>query len=167
VPLGGLPLCSDLDEKFYETLPWLDCAYLILVKQPLNRYRTNEHLWDWSQKQPMSTHDGDWVTTAGWISHIWVMSSGVMQKDIWWLVAAMGPVMVSSTQHYKIVYHNITACISPLYLLLTGHIMIAEHSNRSPYPYCDITCEHCILTNCVNNSRPLDQKMILIAACLC
>jgi hypothetical protein len=40
--------------------------------------------------------------------------------------------------------------------------MIAECSNRTPYPYYDITCEHCILTNCINNSRPLDQKRILI-----
>jgi hypothetical protein len=74
----------------------------------------------------MSTHEGDWVTTAGWISRILVTSSGVMQKDIWRLVAAMGPVTVSSTQHYQIVYHNITACISPPYLLLTGHVMIAN-----------------------------------------
>jgi hypothetical protein len=104
----------------------LDCAYPTPVKRPLDRYRTNEHLWDWSQRQTMSTHDEDWVTTAGWISHISVMSSGVMQKDIWRLVAAMGPVTVSSTQHYQIVYHNITACISPPYLLLTGHVMIAN-----------------------------------------
>jgi hypothetical protein len=110
----------------------------------------------------MSTHEGDWVTTAGWISPIFVTSSGVMQKDIWWLVAAMGPATVSSTQHYQIVYHNITACISPPYLLLTGHVMIAKCSNRTLYPYYDITCEHCILTNCINNSRPLDQKRILI-----
>jgi hypothetical protein len=86
------------------------------------------------------------------------MSSGVLQKDIWWLVAAMGPVTVSSTQHYQI----ITACISPPYLLLKGHVTIAECSNRTPYPDYDITCEHCILTNCINNSRPLDQKRILI-----
>jgi hypothetical protein len=84
-----------------------------------------------------------------------------MQKDIWWLVAAMGPATVSSTQHYQIVYHNTTACISPPYLLLTGHVMIAK-CNRSPYPYYNITCEHCILTNCINNSRPSDQKRILI-----
>jgi hypothetical protein len=84
------------------------------------------------------------------------MSSGVMRKDIWQIVAAVGPVMVSSTQHYQIVYHNITACISPPYLLLKGHVMIAEHSNRTPYPCYDI------LTNCINNSRPLDQKTILI-----
>jgi hypothetical protein len=89
----------------------------------------------------MSTHEKDWVTTAGWISAILVTSSGVMQKDIWWLVAAMGPVTVSLTQHYHIVYHNITACISPPYLLLTGHVMIAKGSNRTPYPYYDITCE--------------------------
>jgi hypothetical protein len=82
------------------------------------------------------------------------MSSGVMRKDIWQIVAAVGPVMVSSTQHYQIVYHNITACISPPYLLLTGHVMIAKCSNRIPYPYYDI--------NCINNSRPLDQKRILI-----
>jgi hypothetical protein len=69
---------------------------------------------------------------------------------------------VSSTQHYQIVYHNITACISPPYLLLTGHIMIAERNNRTPYSCYDITCEHCILTNCINNSRLLDQKKILI-----
>jgi hypothetical protein len=119
----------------------LDCAYPTPVKWPLDRYRTNEHLWDWSQRQPMSTHEKDWVTTAGWISAILVTSSGVMQKDIWWLVAAMGPVTVSLTQHYHIVYHNITACISPPYLLLTGHVMIAKGSNRTPYPYYDITCE--------------------------
>jgi hypothetical protein len=46
----------------------LDCAYPTPVKRPLDRYRTNEHLWDWSQRQPMSTHEGDWVITAGWIS---------------------------------------------------------------------------------------------------
>jgi hypothetical protein len=90
------------------------------------------------------------------------MSSGVMQKDIWWLIAAMGPVMVSSTQHYQIAYHNITACISLPYLFLRGHVMIATGSNRTPYPYYDVTCEHCILTNCINNSRHLDQKRILI-----
>jgi hypothetical protein len=90
------------------------------------------------------------------------LQDGVIQKAIWRLVAAMGPVTVSSTQHYQIVYHNITACISPPYLLLTGHVMIAKCSNRTLYPYYDITCEHCILTNCINNSRPLDQKRILI-----
>jgi hypothetical protein len=61
---------------------------------------------------------------------------------------------MGSAQHYQIVYHNITACISPSYLLLTGHVMIAKCSNRIPYPYYDI--------NCINNSRPLDQKRILI-----
>jgi hypothetical protein len=78
----GLPPCPDLDEKFYGTPPWLDCAYPTPVKRPLDRYGTNEHFWDWSQGQPMSTHEGDWVTTAGWISPISVTSSGVMQKDI-------------------------------------------------------------------------------------
>jgi hypothetical protein len=110
----------------------------------------------------MFTHEGDWVTTTGWISPILVRSSGVMQKDIWQLVAAMGPVTVSSTQHYQIVYHNITTCISPSYLLLTGHVTIAECSNRTPYPYYDITCKHYLLTNCINNPRSLDQKGILI-----
>jgi hypothetical protein len=29
---GGLPPCPDLDEKFYGTPPWLDCAYPTPVK---------------------------------------------------------------------------------------------------------------------------------------
>jgi hypothetical protein len=89
----------------------------------------------------MSTHEGDWVTTAGWITRILVLSSGEMQKDIWQLVAAMVPVIVSSTQHYQIVYHNIIGCISLPYLLLTGHVTIAERSNRTPYPHYNITCD--------------------------
>jgi hypothetical protein len=74
------------------------------------------------------------------------------------LVAAMGPVTVLSTQHYQIVYHNITACISQPYLLLTSHVMIAECTNRTPYPCYDTSCKHCILTNCINNSRHLIKK---------
>jgi hypothetical protein len=86
------------------------------------------------------------------------MSSRVIQKGIWWLITAIGSVMVLSTQHYQITYHNITAYISPPYLLLTGHVMITKHSNKTPYPYYDITYEHCILTNCIDNLKPLNQK---------
>jgi hypothetical protein len=63
----SLSPCPDLDEKFYGTPSWLDCAYPIIVKRPLDRYGTHEHLWDWYQRQPMSTHEEDWVTTTGWI----------------------------------------------------------------------------------------------------
>jgi hypothetical protein len=35
-PRGLLP-CPDLDEKFYGTPPWMDCAYPTPVKQSLGR----------------------------------------------------------------------------------------------------------------------------------
>jgi hypothetical protein len=82
-PPRSLPPCLDLDEKFYGTPLWLDCAYPTPVKQPLDKYRTNTHLLDWSQRQPLSACEGHWVTTAGWISPILVTFSGVIQKDIW------------------------------------------------------------------------------------
>jgi hypothetical protein len=65
--------------------------------------------------------------------------------------AAMGPVVMLSTWSHEEIHHNITACISPPYLLLTDFINITKHSTGREFYY-EIHCEHCILTNCINNS---------------
>jgi hypothetical protein len=44
---------------------------------------------------------------------------------------------------------------------LTGYIDTVKCTTERE-PYFEIRCEHCILTNYINNSQPLDQRRILI-----
>jgi hypothetical protein len=105
---GMLPLCHNFEEKFFGAIsPWLDCAYPILV---IHGFGTNNYLWDWSLRHPISSKEGDRVSPTGWISPILVTSVGIMQQDIWCLAAATGQVKVLSTCNHVEIHHNITAC---------------------------------------------------------
>jgi hypothetical protein len=118
-------------------------------------FGTDNYLWDWSYRQATSSEEGDCMTPTGWILPILVTSSCIIQQNILCLATAMGPITVSSTCNHEVVCNNITACISPPYALLTDYVDIVKHKPGRE-PYCDIHCDHCILTNCIYNSQPLD-----------
>jgi hypothetical protein len=156
---GTLPHCPNFEEKFFGVIPpRLDCAYPIPV---IHGFGTNSYLWDCSHRHTTSSKEGDKVTPTGWILPILVTYLAVMQQDIWWLAAAMGPVKVLSSHNSEEVCHNITACISPPYLLLMGDVNIVK-CTAGREPYYEIHCEHCVLTHSIKNSQPLDLWRILI-----
>lgn len=75
---------------------------------------------------------------------------GNVQNNIWKLMAAVGPVVLSHQQHpVRNLTAFVMACVPSPYAILTGSLYVFQKEG-----FYDIRCDNCNLTNCISMGEP-------------
>nr|XP_059855440.1 uncharacterized protein LOC132416166 [Delphinus delphis]XP_059855441.1 uncharacterized protein LOC132416166 [Delphinus delphis]XP_059855442.1 uncharacterized protein LOC132416166 [Delphinus delphis] len=156
-PPKDLPPCiqqilspfSNPSETLWSYPPWHRCQYSTPVWHRIPH--TTEAVLDWSFPQPFAELLINKIESPGrWVEGVLSTNLGNVQNNIWKLMAAVGPVVLSHQQHpVRNLTAFVMACVPSPYAILTGSVYVFQKEG-----FYDIHCDNCNLTNCITMGEP-------------
>ncbi|XP_074174725.1 endogenous retrovirus group K member 7 Env polyprotein-like [Rhinolophus sinicus] len=153
------PSCAKQLKLNVETVPWRACRGSDPVRYDIPG--TGRYIIDWSRNNRSGR-------TRELISGLWSSDMQYQQNSLWRLLGAMDKVetwlslpmkvLEDGTESWDTVTKsvNISACVPSPYALLIGNISVHFVENQF-----NVSCNNCILTNCVSWVPSGTQVMIL------